>query len=74
MMEITTEQIEKIMAAGKVIDHLAAMTNRELVAECLNHPDDLAGYLVVCEMMSRLDPGWPQEMRLTESELKELNQ
>ena len=38
---------------------LKTRTNAELVAECLK--TDAADYLVVMEMMDRLDPGWENE-------------
>lgn len=56
--------IAGIIACVENSERLKVLTNRELVAECLKSP--AADYDVVVEMMSRLDPGWEDEMRIAE--------
>lgn len=51
----------KIVLRLKEESRLAALSNELLVAECLGC--DAADYLVVIEMMNRLDPNWSKESK-----------
>lgn len=63
---ITDEQMGKAVIAMLVeSDRLRSLSNTELVAECAETA--AADYLIVAEMMDRLDPDWAKE----EEEAKE---
>lgn len=48
--------LSNMLSAMDAAARFSAMSDRDLVAECLN--SEAADYLVVIEMMDRLDPGW----------------
>jgi hypothetical protein len=53
---ITDKEIEAILDMMAEQDRLRSLTNAELVAECAGM--DAADYLIVEEMMDRLEPDW----------------
>lgn len=65
---VTEQEASTLLSMIDAHSKFAAMTNQQLVDECLSH--GAADYLVVTEMMSRLDPGWEDRTDLPDPDAK----